>query len=64
LLNKGLDIGPGLFFRVTSQIIQITIDGQNGDAQSLFQPLRHAIPAVRIAGAGLGIVKNDAFKLE
>lgn len=57
LLNEGFDIGLGLLFRITAQVIQITIDGESGDVEPLLKPFRHSVAVVGVVWAGFGIVK-------
>ena len=64
LLDKGLNIGFGLFIGKHSEIIQIAMDRQTGDSGNLREPLGHTVTAVRVVGAGFGIVVDDAVNLE
>ena len=64
LLDKGLDIGFGLLFRITPQVIEITIYGKGRNTQFFTQSFRHTIPGIGVVGSRLGIVEYDTVQFK
>src|SRR3972149_2842076 len=59
LLDEGLDVGLGLLVGHAAQVVEVPGDHQAGTPADPFQPLGKAVAAVRVVGAGLGVVVED-----
>ena len=60
LLHQRVEQGARLLFGVQPKVVEVAVDHHVRNAEALRQATVHPVPAVRVVGAGLGVVVDDA----